>query len=95
MEEGCRSDRLGHLWLVSGTGKQTNDDSPCLRERSHHLDPHTPELQPQALAFLSIALQLSWWYKEGDYSPQGVKKGHVLKRISRERGAMNVEPSQA
>lgn len=75
--------------------KQTNDNSPCLQERSHHLDPHTPELQPWAHAFLSIALQLSWWYKEGDYSPQGVKKGHVLKRISREHGAMNVEPSQA
>lgn len=81
-----------------GQETHTNVNWACLRERSHHLEQDRSShtwIAALGTGFLSIALQLSWWYKEADYSPQGVKKGHVLKRISREHGAMNVEPSQA
>lgn len=55
---------------------------------------NTSELKPWALIFIQV-LQIFWVCEEGDYSPRGTQKGHVLMGISREHVAMNVRDQSA
>jgi len=77
MRGRCRSDDLGHLWLVSGTGS-TQMEIHCVCESVHIIwnktNLNTSELEPEALISIHI-LPLLWWYEEGDYSPQVTSKG--------------------